>query len=280
MPADATRGLNNITVLVTRPRHQAEELSALITAGGGEVLHLPVLEIVPLPESHDAARAAAILIQQLTAIDIAIFISANAVEQADACVRRQLGRWPENLQLAVVGQNSAQALSRMGLSADICPARDFNSEALLALPVMQQVQDKRIVIFRGLGGREKLASELRRRGARVDYAEVYQRRCPDTDLHKLRSDGRLQRINAIVVASNESLQNLYAIAGTTERNWLLKTPLAVISQRCAVLAKDLGFHHYCVATEANSQGLVEAVQQCCVKSGTKIGAGNEHDGTR
>ena len=259
MPTDVTAPLDNLTVLVTRPRHQTEELCALITAAGAEPINFPVLEIVPLQDNGSVSA----IIDQLDGVDIAIFISANAVEQGLARVRQQRGRWPERVQLAVVGSSSARALERAGLSASICPERGFNSEALLAMPAMQQVQGRRIVIFRGHGGREMLAATLRQRGAQVEYAEVYQRRCPETDLGQLQQDGQLERISAIIVASNESLQNLYDMAGTEYRDWLLHTPLAVISQRCGELASYLGFHHYCVAGEASNQAMLEAVRQCC-----------------
>ena len=254
MPTDNT---SRPVVLVTRPRHQTEELGALIVAMGAEVIHFPVLEIVSLPP----AKATTELIDDLRSVDIVIFVSANAVEQGDARVRNQLGKWPAQLQFAVVGRSSARVLARVGLQANICPEHHFNTEALLALPTMQQVKNKRIVIFRGQGGREKLALELRRRGATVDYAEVYRRQRPNVDLSQLRQSGVLSRVGAIIIASNESLQNLYDMAASIDRDWLLNTPLAVISHRCAELADRLGFRHYNIASEASNQGLLEAVQQ-------------------
>ena len=180
MLTEVITGLDKRTVLITRPRHQTDELCALITAAGAEVVYFPVLEIVPLLDNgqsgnQDSIRnstSAATIIGQLDSVDIVIFISANAVEQGDVRVRQQRGHWPAHLQLAVVGRGSARALGHVGLKADICPEHGFDSEALLALPLMHQVQGKRIVIFRGQGGRETLAAELRRRGAQVDYAEV------------------------------------------------------------------------------------------------------------
>lgn len=273
MPTDTTDALNNQTVLVTRPKHQTEELCALLNAVGAETINFPVLEIVPVQDSSSLAG----VIKQLDNADIAIFVSTNAVEQGDRLVRQIRGGWPPKLQLAVVGQSSARALKRAGLNGSIRPQRDFNSEALLALPELRQVTGKHIVIFRGQGGRETLATELRQRGARVDYVEVYARRCPQTDLGLLQRDGRLERISAIIVASNESLQNLYDLAGVSYRDWLVHTPLVVISQRTAALAGQLGFHRYCIASEASNRALVAAVQQCCalVPSGKGVESGHD-----
>jgi len=273
MPTDSTGDLKNLTVLVTRPLHQTEELCALLNAAGAETINFPVLEIVPVQDSS----ALSVIIEGLDDVDIAIFVSANAVEQGDSLVRQLRGGWPSGLQLAVVGRSSARALTRAGLKVSICPERDFNSESLLALPEMKQVEDKSIVIFRGHGGRETLATELRRRGARVDYAEVYARRCPQTDFGQLQQDGRLERISAIIVASNESLQNLYDLAGERYRDWLLRTPLAVISQRTAELARQLGFHRYCIANEADNRALLAAVRQCCVVVASENGVESGHD---
>jgi MFS superfamily sulfate permease-like transporter len=81
------------------------------------------------------------------------------------------------------------------------PGQD--SEALLALPQLEQVAGKRIAIFRGVGGRTLLADTLRSRGATVDYVECYRRRRPDADAGPL-----LQRwadVSAVTIASAETL---------------------------------------------------------------------------
>lgn len=254
--------LAKCTVLVTRPQHQTAELCALIHAAGGKSIHFPVMDIIPVEQQEDQYRCdLSVMIDGLSHYDIAIFISANAVEQGVARLQLQKILWPAHLQLAVVGRGSALALTAVGLKAAICPQQGFNSEALLALSSMQHMQGKKIIIFRGVGGRERLALELRQRGAQVDYAEVYYRRRAKVNLLQLQKSGQLKQINAIIVASNESLQYLYDIAGSTYRDWLLKSPLAVISRRSARLATELGFGHIGIASEASNQGMFEAIRQ-------------------
>ncbi len=276
--------LANTVVLVTRPAHQAQHLCALIEAEGGQAIAFPVLEIQDLQDSSVVMR----LIQRLDEFDIAIFISANAVIKAMDLVLPHRD-WPSHLQIAVVGARTADALQEYGLTVDICPEEKFNSEALLGLPEMQDMANKKIVIFRGEGGRELLADTLRQRGADIEYAEVYRRSKPADTLGgsgaSLRSphvdilpDGGTARnlavnfegllvtgkINIIVVTSNEGLRNLWEMAGSAGQEVLMHMPLAVISPRIAIAAQELGVKCPAwVAPEANDEGLLAAIKAWC-----------------
>lgn len=97
--------------------------------------------------------------------------------------RRQL---PASLRIAAIGKGSAKVLAQYGVQNVITPKQKFDSEALLELPELQAITGKRIVIFRGDGGRELLDDELARRGARYEYAECYRHQKPhDADNGKL-----------------------------------------------------------------------------------------------
>ncbi len=248
--------LRGIRVLVTRPPEQARALCNLIAARGGHPLHIPVLEILP---PRDSAPALAV-IDRLETFDLAIFISANAVRCAHELVTRHRA-WPPGLRLAVIGPSSAEALARCGLEAHVRPAEVFNSEALLAQEEMWAVAGRRIVIFRGEGGRELLARTLRERGAEVTYAEVYRRAVPEAGGRHLRHVLHKNCIDILTVTSNEGLHNLCQMAGENYRRRLLRLPLVVISQRTALLASKLGFVHApMIAHESSDQGLVGAIE--------------------
>ncbi|HHH35944.1 MAG TPA: uroporphyrinogen-III synthase [Gammaproteobacteria bacterium] len=248
-------GLRGIRVLVTRPADQAQSLCELIAARGGHPLHIPALEIQP-PRDPAPARE---VVARLAQFDMAIFVSRNAIRCAHQLVG-EAGGWPAGLRLAVVGRGSADALAACGLEAHIRPAEAFNSEALLALEEMWDVAGKRIVIFRGEGGRELLAKTLRERGATVEYAEVYRRAMPEAAAEQLQHALSKNCIDIVTVTSNEGLQNLLRMAGPRERR-LLRLPLVVISQRTALLAARLGFSQGpVIAHESSDQGLVAAME--------------------
>ena len=124
------------------------------------------------------------------------------------------------------------------------------------------MRDKRVISFRGNGGRELLADVLQERGAEVEYVECYQRAVPDTDtsdLFQLWDEGCSM---PVVVTSNEGLKNLHTIVGQTHLNQLLSSPLIVVSQRAEEYAKELGFTQKpYVAKSASNEEILNAIKQ-------------------
>jgi uroporphyrinogen-III synthase len=246
--------LHGLRVLVTRPADQAEPLCQLIDEAGGEALRLPTLEIRD-PDPREAARLAAV-VGVLETYDLAVFISVNAVTRGMDFIRARRA-WPATVKVATVGASSAQALARYGLTVDLVPAHQFNSEALLALEELQDMRGRRVVIFRGNGGRDVLRDVLIQRGAAVDYVEVYRRACPVIDPDDIAHYWQPGAVDLITITSNESLQNLHAMAGTAGQPLLCEQRLVVISERQVVLARELGFmHRPLVAANASDEAIL------------------------
>ncbi|MCW8918166.1 MAG: uroporphyrinogen-III synthase [Gammaproteobacteria bacterium] len=232
--------LSGLTILVTRPAHQAAPLCRLIEAAGGEPLRLPALVI------HDNGDDPALRqrLAHLSDYQIAIFVSPNAVTFGLDAIRRS-GGLLDSLLLATVGKGSANALCQQsGRRPDLVPRESYDSEALLQLEPLQHVSGKRILIIRGSGGRELLAETLRQRGARVDYAEVYRRAPPpppaDTQW--------LKRTDIITLTSGEALGNLVTLTPQALRDTLYEKPLVVVSERAAQRARQLGFRREVLVT--------------------------------
>ncbi len=255
MTSTKTDELANVGVLVTRPAHQAEPLCRLIDQHGGVPIRFPVLEIVDLEDKRRLMSQ----IQRLNEFDMAIFISPNAVKKAIHYVGLR-ANWPSGLKIAAVGESSAKALDRAGLIVDIFPSRRFNSEALLELDAMQHVEGKRIIIFRGEGGRALLGDTLTQRGAEVEYAACYRRQKPEIDASILVNQWINDKIHLIICTSNEGLRNLYDMVGTADRHLLLNTSVIVVSERGADLAVQLGFSSRpLVANRASDDAILNSI---------------------
>ncbi len=256
MAADSGNGiLDGYTIAVTRPQHQAGNLCRLIEAEGGIALRFPVIDIQPV---HGPSLQS--LLQHLHDYQLAIFVSANAVHHAYAALGDQ--GLPDALQRAAVGQATARALAEHGQPAHIQSPPPYNSEALLGMPELQSMKGKRVIIFRGVGGRSLLADTLGARGARVDYAEVYRRVAGSNEPKQLYQAWDAGKLDMIVVTSNEGLQNLIDRVDEQHRRKLLETALIVISERNAARARELGFKRPAlVAHAASDAALFEAAKR-------------------
>jgi uroporphyrinogen-III synthase len=221
-------------VVITRPAEQARQLAELVQANGGTPILFPLLAIVPL-EDYSACDT---VIATLEHCDWAIFISTNAVQQGMPRLFQQYARPPVKLRFAAIGPSTAAELARFGVAQVLSPQHRFDSESLLALPEMQTVQGRRIMIFRGTGGRELLAEQLTDRGAEVVFAECYRRINPQHDTGTLQRLWQNGQLDAIIVTSSEALRNLLDLTGSAE--WLRATSLYVNHRRIADLARTHG----------------------------------------
>lgn len=245
--------LAGLGIVITRPAHQAEHLAQLIRAAGGDPILFPALEIADLADLQPLQR----IIDRLDEFDLAIFISPNAVNKAMNLIRARRDL-PPHLAIATVGKGSRKALATFGVQAVLVPAQRFDSEGLLELPQLQALAGKRVVIFRGDGGRELLADELARRGAQVEYAECYRRQKPASADPALLHRWARGEVHAVTIASSETLHNFYDLIGKLGQQWLAKTPLFAPHQRIADAARAMGLAQVFV-TPPGDEGLLNGL---------------------
>lgn len=255
MPEKPLRGCG---IAITRPAGQATHLSELILAEGGQPILFPLIAIAPLADYSTFEQALA----ELKHYDWAIFISSNAVQNAMPRLLDRLGSIPKNLRFAAIGPMTAAELAKFGVTDTLTPQGRFDSESLLALPEMQAVTNKKVMIFRGSGGREVLADTLKARGALVDFAECYRRVNPQLDAGDLPVLWQNKQLHAVVITSSEAMRYLLDIADDGKAAWIQNVTLCVNHQRIAELPLRLGLHVAIAAAprdEAMLQCLIEAL---------------------
>ncbi len=241
-------------ILVTRPAHQAEGLARLIREAGGRPIMFPVIEILDM----DDLRPLLAIVDRLREFDLAVFISPNAVDKAMNLIFAR-GVLPAGLRVAAVGKGSARELKRFGVAGVLVPEGRFDSEELLELPELRDMAGKRVVIFRGDGGRELLGDTLVARGASVTYAECYRRSRPRADAAALLRSWARGEVNAVTVTSGEGLRNLFDMVGKLGQQWLKKTPLFAVHPRIGRIARELGVAQV-VVTGPGDEGLATGLK--------------------
>lgn len=242
-------------VVVTRPAGQAAHLATALAGHGAIPVFFPVLEIRDLEDVAPVLDAAI----RLDRYDLAVFVSPNAIEKALALILPRRS-WPLGLRVAALGKSSERELARHGIHDVISPVLRFDSEALLELPELTDVRGKRVIIFRGDGGRELLGDTLKARGASIEYLTCYRRARPQLDpapLLKLWEEGRL---DALTLTSSEGLRNFYDMVGHLGQAWLKKTPAFVPHARIAEQAHALGLAKV-IPTGPGDDGLLAGLMQ-------------------
>jgi uroporphyrinogen-III synthase len=260
-----------LTIIITRPLAQAEAWRMLLKNHGFSVELLPVMAIRSLEdEAHKNAIKSCIL--NLDHYQKIIFVSQNAVTHGMQWIENYWPQLPMGLNYFAVGATTAQQLMQQGIPVtDLATSAsgDMTSEALLKAPELQQVKDEKILIVRGLNGRGHLAQELRLRGARVDYCEVYERYVPETaraQLHNLAAR-QLQASTHTIISlhSGESAKNLLWLASQIKitlpliDDWLKRCVFLVPSQAVEQLATDAGFHSLIRAENATDTAMTNAL---------------------
>jgi uroporphyrinogen-III synthase len=243
---EARRPLDGVGVVVTRPARQAAGLVAELAALGASPLVFPAIVILPPDDRSALDRVHA----SLDRYDIAIFVSANAVEYGVPSPHA----WPAKLHAFAPGPGTAAALIATGVHDVTVPGASFDSEGLLALPALQDVAGKRIAIFRGDGGRELLGDTLRARGAMVDYVPCYRRAAPQSGADGRVAALRAGRVHALTVTSSEGLDNLWALLDDATRGLVRRTPVFVPHPRIVERARELGL--VAIATSGADAGLI------------------------
>ncbi len=256
--------LRGIVALVTRPAGQGAALAAAIREAGGEALECALLEIRPLPV--DTTRLAAVLRPG----SIAIFVSTNAVATALAAVREAGLAWPPGLRSFAVGAATRDALARAGLDATAGEGEAMNSESLLAHADLRQASGKDVVIFKGEGGRELLAEELRRRGAHVEECALYRRVLPAGAEAALSAVLDAHDVNVFLASSGETLGNLLGLlhrmpAGKVPREACFVVP----GERVAAEARQCVPARVVMARNASDAAMLEALARLAELPGGK-----------
>ena len=263
----SAKSLNGINVLVTRPALQQESLQSSIEIHGGAASAFPLIEIEPLREKLFLES----LKEKISSLDqyhCLIFLSFNAGVYGTRLINDYWPRLPSGLEVIAIGPTTAQVVSKELACQAIYSKAGSSSEDILLLPQLFNVNQQKIAIVRGLGGRELLANTLRHRGAEVDYLEVYRRNPIKQSAAQLFQVMQKFKVNVVSITSGDSLERLNRLFledNNRPQKWH-SIPVIVPSERIFNLAQQLGFQNIRLAKGADVESTILALEELAIEA--------------
>lgn len=245
--------LNGRRILICRPEPEASRLASRFRSAGADVHILPLIDREPLPETPERRTLILSLDEFSHVIAVSPFAARLLLEEVDTW-------WPQipmGIRWYGVGAGTAAVLAEHGLSPRR-PPEGWTSEALLALPSLQNLQGERVLLARGETGRELIRETLESRGARVTLLPLYRRFRPDHPPEQIRATFDTFAPEAIVALSGETLNNLIALCANSGHN-LYDRLLIVPADRVAEQARAAGFRNPCIPGSLADNDIVATV---------------------
>lgn len=267
LASEAQQALSGQRVLITRPAHQQPPLITGLQVRGARTISLPLLAITA-PSRGDQAD---VLRRQLLALDsyeLLVFISSNAVREGCKAIDDYWPQFPVGLDLLAIGPSTAALAEELTGQRVRSAAGGMTSEDLLELDSFTNIEGRRIGIFRGEGGRDFLAQQLRKRGAQVDYFDVYRREelnYEDTQVREALIESEPTLLTAMSGQTLQALRGLIDQLSEPQADKLLTLPVIVPSQRVRDLAAEMGFENPIAAPGADLDSLLQALVAAAAK---------------
>lgn len=250
IPTGAAGSEPGWTFISLRPQGQNSALRRAVAGLGGYVVALPPWRLQRL-KGMPVVRQ----LQRALNCDRVVFTSPAAVAAAATLLplaEAQRSPW------LTVGEGTARALQAHGITDVHAPQR-MDSEGLLAMPVLADVQGLCIGLVTAPGGRGLIAAQLQAAGASIERADVYQRRLLRLSPRTLARLAHSAQPWVLAVSSGEALQHFWQqLPAALQQRLQAHATAVVASDRLGEQARALGLQHIVRAAGPTTAQLVAA----------------------
>jgi uroporphyrinogen III methyltransferase/synthase len=274
------RPLFGQTVIVTRTREGASELSQLLEDRGAHVIEAPTIELAPVADLSrvDAILSEASAPQAVTQHGVGVsrvepafptarpdwlvFTSASGVRVARdrlQAVGRD-ARALAGIQIATIGEATADAVRELlCIEPDCVPERAVAEALADALVEHHAPAGKRFVLLRAEIARPVLVERLTAAGATVDDVAVYTTTAPAALPPDVLDALAAKTVNWVTFTSSGTARNLVALLGSHYRQLLEGAKLASIGPVTTATLRELGLEPAVIAEKADMAALADAI---------------------
>jgi len=260
------RPLFGQTIIVTRTRQQASDLTEKLEELGARVLEAPTIDLSPPADWSKVDRA----LRAMAEYDWVIFTSANGViatRERLAAIgldSRALG----NARIAAVGEPTTKAIrEQLNLRVDLCP-ESFVAEALgEELDRREQIKGKKFLLLRADIARAVLKEKLQKGGAaEVADVAVYESKSVSSLPPAVTEAIKDEQVNWVTFTSSSTAKNFAKLLGRNYAERLKGVGIASIGPITTETLKELSLPPAVVAQNASIDGLVEAIRQATIST--------------
>lgn len=229
--------LNGKSVVITRPKHQADELANLITKIGGKPRITPTVEI----GSVKIVNEIKIAMQRISEgkVDIIIFMSKNGFQNFLAIsdklgLKSKIIKTLEKMKVVSIGIKTTKFIEEKGIHVDITPD-DHSSSGLADALSKLDMQKKIIAIPRTDKPTDYLNKSIQGKYQELIQFPVYETKIPSnqTEVLELIKDILANKEDIITFTSSATARNLFLIA---EENGLLDNLKKTINEQILVVS--------------------------------------------
>ena len=242
-------------IVVTRPKHQADDLARLLGKAGARAIFFPTIKIVP---PHDWSGLDAAL-NKLDTYNWIIFTSANGVQyfferlhELNKDIRELKG-----IKICCIGPATAWQIKKRGIKVDLVPEY-YISEGILKSFAALDLQGQKVFIPRAASARDVLPEGLRKMGASVDVVAAYETIISGKKKEELLELIRDNRVDVIIFTSSSTVINFSEIMG---EDFILpqQIKIACIGPVTEAAAHKAGFNVAIRQKEYTMDGLVQSL---------------------
>jgi uroporphyrinogen III methyltransferase/synthase len=253
-----SRPLFGKTIVVTRTRRQASDLSTRLRGLGARVIEAPTLELQPadLTTVESALR-------DMHRFDWIVFTSANGVRYTRETLQtmgldaRAFG----GARIAAIGDATADAVRReLFLSVSLCPTR-FVAEALgEAFAERGEIAGKRFLLLRADIARPLLRERLQEgRAAEVRDVPIYETKSAAALPDELLEAIEAKEVDWLTFTSSSTARNFISLAGAAYAAHLKSIKIASIGPITSQTLREHGLPPTVEAERFDIAGLVAAL---------------------
>ncbi len=251
------RPLFGKTIVVTRARAQASDLTQRLERLGAEVLEFPAIRIEP-PEDSTPLRQA---IDNIGDYNWLAFTSVNGVESFIEMLFRRGGdvRRLAGVKIAVIGSATAGRLADNGIIADLMPEKFTSEELLEAMKRCSSLAGQKVLLARAEQADKELSEGLRALGSIVDDVVAYRTVAAEEEIPAALNDAlEADELDWITFASSGTVRNFFEKIDL-ERLRGKKVRLASIGPVTSATIRQIGLTVDTEASDYTLDGLIAAL---------------------